>query len=127
MENKPVITKEIPIKKIHLQASNYTVELYEFLNTGEVRNLQRVMLDANVPLVNTPKEFSNDKTKAILNMQDLALEFIFVKASRDSEDVVVSNPIDWVATLPPKDGSIVYNEVTSIMNSSMMPEDAKKN
>ncbi len=127
------MNKYIPTKTITLPITKYVIEVSEYLSTAALRKVQKILFDGNIQIGSEEKNVFNGK-QALLwyEMQEEALKYIFISAVKSNDDGTVSptevlDPVQFVGELPPKDGLHLYQEISDIINRSMLNEDGKKN
>lgn len=118
----------IPTTKLVLPITKYTMELYEFLTTGETRKIQLLLANSGMSdSQNNPDQGKNVKT--FYEMQDTAVPFLIKHIFKDQSDTPesIGDIFDFVGNLPNEDGNVLYTAITNIINASMLTDDSKKN
>lgn len=126
------MNKYIPTKKIELPTTKIVIEVLEYLNTGALRKVQKIIFDGG--MIGTQSEQKVDGKQAALwyEMQEEALRFAFISGTKINDDgsqekLEISDPVAFIGELPPADGNKLYQEISDIINKSMMTNDGKKN
>lgn len=113
---------------ILLPLSKATVTLFEYLSTGEIRQIQKEILkDQKVNLNNDNNNIDLDAINltSILDQQDQALKYL-LKEIRTEDGKIVEDPHKFIYDLKNDDGQLVYSKVTEILSGSKLTSEDKK-
>jgi hypothetical protein len=114
----------IPTHELKLDNGDVVV-FYDYLTTGESRELQKLLLASGEFNSETAK-IENLAAASFLDIQDKSTEIV-VKEVRIQEAEATPFSQDWLNGLPVTLGNAVYEEVNTITQTSQLPKDEKKN
>lgn len=116
------IKSNIPTHELDL-GGNIVVVFYDFITTGESRELQKILLEKGK--FNTATNQVEDLPLGVfLDSQDKAASFV-IKAVKTGE-VSVPFSSEWLAGLPVEQGNKVYEEVNRLTQVSQLTPTEKK-
>lgn len=110
--------------------SGFKIEFYTLLTTGEMRQLQRVIIQRDFLDARTvaTDSLTGAQASAFFDMQDIAIGFLISRVwDKEGNLVEIESALKFVENLPVKDGNEIYTKITEIFNASSLGVDAKKN
>jgi len=114
----------IPLLEVQLPVSGYTVVIYQYLTTGESRELQKIMLEGGTFNPEAGK-IENMPVDTFLKMQDKAAEFL-IKEIKNKDGASQPFSFEWLYNLPVTDGNLVYDKINEITGASTLTPEGKK-
>lgn len=119
------IKANIPTQELKLD-SGETVAMYEYLTTGEYREIQKIMLKGGKFNSQTEK-LESLSAEVYMEAQDKGVSFM-VKSVTGTDKVSVKEfSFDWFNSLKVADGNKVYDFVNNSIKDAQLPAEAKKN
>ena len=116
------LKRNIPTHELDL-GGNIVVVFYDFITTGESRELQKMLLEKGK--FNTATNQVEDLPLGVfLDSQDKAASFV-IKEVKISE-VSQAFTAEWLAALPVEQGNKVYDEVNKLTQVSQLTPEEKK-
>jgi hypothetical protein len=113
----------MPTTELMLPETGCVVVLNKYLTTGQSRELQRILLGQGT-IDTTKRELDSLNAASVFDMQDKAVLMLVKEVKKDG----VSTPFtkEWLDSLPPKDGNLIFNTVNELVQASQMTEESKK-
>ena len=114
----------IPVHELKLSNGNIVV-FYDYLTTGESRQLQKLLLTGGKFNAETGK-IEDLPIDQFLDIQDKSAESVIKEVKIGDADAVAFSQ-DWLNSLPVEVGNEVYEEVNRITQVSHLAKEEKKN
>lgn len=114
----------IPTHEIKL-ASGDVIVFFDYLTTGESRELQKLLLSSGRFDTETQK-IEDLSVSSFLDIQDKAASFV-IKEIKPEEGEAAPFSQDWLNNLPVDLGDIVYEEINRLTQVSQLAQEEKKN
>lgn len=113
----------IPTHEITLVNGDVVV-FYDFLTTGESRELQKILLEKG-KFNSQTGQIEDLPLATFLESQDKAANFV-IKEIKPKGEEAGSFSLDWLNGLPVEMGNVVYDEVNRLTQASQLSPDKKK-
>ncbi len=112
----------IPVHEVKLDNGDIVV-FYDYLTTGESRDLQKVLLEGG-KFNSATGQIENLPLGVFLTSQDKAASFVIKEVKQGEVSVPFAQ--DWLNSLPVELGNKVYDEVNRLTQISNLTQDQKK-
>lgn len=109
---------------LDLPVSKDRVKIRPYMTIGQSRRLQKFLLSKGSFDMESGK-LTNITPDAVLEMQDMAAEFLITGVIREGTPEVPFSR-EWLDNLPFEDGQLVYATVQKFIDQSSLSEDGKK-
>lgn len=115
----------IPTHELRLENGDVVV-FYNYLTTGESRELQKLLLASGKFNTDTNK-IEDISISSFLDIQDKSAVFVIKELKIGGGDESVAFDQEWLNNLPVEFGNVVYEEVNKISQVSQLTQEEKKN
>lgn len=112
----------IPVHELTLENGEVVV-FYDFLTTGESRELQKILLEKG-KFNSQTNQIEDLPLTVFLESQDKAASFVVKEIKANSE--VKPFSVEWLSSLPVELGNLIYEEVNRLTQLSQLSSDKKK-
>lgn len=119
------IKVNIPTHELKLENGDVVV-FYDYLTTGESRELQKLLLASGKFNTDTSK-IEDISIASFLDIQDKTAIFVIKELKIGGGDEPVVFDQEWLNNLPVETGNVVYEEVNRISQVSQLKPEEKKN
>ena len=116
------LKSNIPSHELKLQDGSIVV-FYDYVTTGESRELQKVLLERG-KFNSATGQIEDLPLSVFLDSQDKAASFVIKEIKVGDEAKTFTK--EWLDSLPVEIGNVVYEEVNRLTQLSQLSQDKKK-
>lgn len=110
--------------ELMLPETGDTAIIKSYLTIGQSRELQRIIFQGSRFNPDSNK-FDALPVETVFSMQDVAMKMLVTQVRKKDGTVIDFTP-EWASNLPVKDGNLLYQKVSELVEAAQLTDESKK-